>query len=106
MIVVLNFGGQYCHLIARAVRELGVKAEIMQCDAPAAAVAEKKPAGIILSGGPASVYENDAPKIDEEILSLGVPVLGICYGHQLIAKAVGGKVERGKKKEYGKQEIT
>ena len=106
MIVVLNFGAQYCHLIARTVRELGVKAEILLNDATAAQVREKNPDGIILSGGPASVYENGSPQMDKAILALGVPVLGICYGHQLIAKAIGGKVTRGAKKEYGRREIA
>ncbi len=106
MIVVLNFGAQYCHLIARTIRELGVKAEILPHDAPAEEVAGKKPDGIVLSGGPASVYEKNSPKMDGKILELGIPVLGICYGHQLIAKMKGGTVRKGKKKEYGKQEIA
>ncbi len=105
LILVLNFGGQYCHLIARRVRELGVKSEILPFDAPAKDIVAKQPTGIIYSGGPASVYDPGAPHSDPKILSLGIPVLGICYGHQLMALQTGGKVEKGKTKEYGSSKI-
>ena len=106
MIAVLNFGGQTCHLIARRVRELGVYSEVLPFDVSPEKVMELKPDGIILSGGPSSVYEKDAPIIKKEILELGIPVLGICYGLQLIAKILGGNVEKGNLKEFGKKEIT
>jgi GMP synthase (glutamine-hydrolysing) len=106
MIVVINFGGQTCHLIARRVRELGVHSEILPYDVRADKLKKMKVKGIILSGGPSSVYEKGAPHMDAGILKLGIPVLGICYGLQLMAKLVGGKVEAGKLKEYGKQVIT
>ena len=106
MIAVLNFGGQTCHLIARRVRELGVYSEVLPFDVSPEKVMELKPDGIILSGGPSSVYEKDAPIIKKEILELGIPVLGICYGLQLIAEILGGNVEKGNLKEFGKKEIT
>ena len=106
MIAVINFGGQTCHLIARRVRELEVHSEILPHDISASRLKKLKPEGIILSGGPSSVYEHGAPHMDPAILKLGIPVLGICYGLQLMAKLVGGKVEAGKMKEYGKQIIN
>ncbi|MBI5229551.1 glutamine-hydrolyzing GMP synthase [Candidatus Micrarchaeota archaeon] len=104
-ILVLDFGGQYTHLIARRVRELGAYSEILSFDASVEKIQKLKPEGIILSGGPASVYEEGAPFPDKGIFSLGIPVMGICYGHQLIAKMLGGKVEKGGIKEYGKKEL-
>ena len=86
MILVINFGGQYAHLIARRVRELGVKSEIAPFDISASEIKKLSPSGIILSGGPSSVYEDGAPLPDKNLLELGIPVLGICYGLQLIAK--------------------
>ena len=106
MIAVINFGGQTCHLIARRVRELGVYSEIFPHDVSADKVKKANPSGIILSGGPSSVYEQDSPQVDKRLLSLGVPVLGICYGLQLIAHYSNGKVEPGKLKEYGKQMLS
>ena len=103
MILVLNFGGQYAHLIARRVRDLGVYSEILQCDASAEHIKKLNPSGIILSGGPSSVYEKDAPTIDAKILDLGMPVFGICYGLQLIANLKNGKVLGGELKEFGKK---
>ncbi len=105
MILVLNFGGQYCHLIARRVRDLGVYSEILPCDVSLKKIGELKPDGIILSGGPASVYEHNAPTMDGKILRLGIPVLGICYGLQLMGKFVGGTVQGGKLKEFGSKDL-
>ncbi|MBI2660183.1 glutamine-hydrolyzing GMP synthase [Candidatus Woesearchaeota archaeon] len=105
MILVLNFGAQYAHLIARRVRELGVYSEILPCDVSLKEIGKLKPDGIILSGGPASVYEPNSPTMDRKILGLGIPVLGICYGLQLIAKFVGGEVLAGKLKEFGSREL-
>ena len=105
MILVINFGGQYTHLIARRVRELGVYSSIVPYDTTATETKKLAPKGIILSGGPSSVYEKNAPKSDKKILSLGIPILGICYGQQLIAKQLGAKVKPKKIKEYGKKII-
>lgn len=98
-IVVLDTGGQYCHLIARRVRELGVYAEIRPSETPASELRGVR--GMIISGGPASVYDERSPSIDAAALSAGAPVLGICYGLQLIAYALGGRVLPGTKGEYG-----
>jgi len=98
-VVVLDFGGQYAHLIANRIRRLGVYSEIREPDTPAEELKAYK--GIILSGGPQSVYEDESPKCDKAIFALGVPVLGICYGHQLMQHFLGGKVEPGETKEYG-----
>jgi GMP synthase (glutamine-hydrolysing) len=99
-ITVLDAGGQYCHLIARKIRELGVSAEVRPSDTPAAKLAGRK--GIVISGGPASVYEAGSPRIDPQILHLpGAAVLGICYGLQIMAHELGGDVIRGDKGEYG-----
>jgi len=99
--VVVNFGGQYAHLIARRVRELGVYAEVVAPEDAVEAAMREEVRAIILSGGPRSVYEEGAPDLPNEVLSLGKPILGICYGHQLIAKKMGGTVSRGEG-EYGK----
>jgi GMP synthase (glutamine-hydrolysing) len=98
-ITVLDAGGQYCHLIARKVRELGVYAEVRPSDTPAQELASS--GGIIISGGPSSVYESDSPSVDPAIFSQGMPVLGICYGHQLMAHLLDGSVSKGEKGEYG-----
>lgn len=104
-ILVLDFGGQYCHLIARRVREQHVYSEIASGDiSPTEIEAVRKQfniKGIIFSGGPASVYDESAPKPHPEIFSLNIPILGLCYGHQLIAKVFGGEVKRGNTREYG-----
>ncbi len=92
-IVVLDFGSQYAQLIARRVREQNVYCQILRHDITAERLAELAPKGIILSGGPASVYEAGAPRCDHEIFQLGIPVLGICYGMQLSCEALGGKVD-------------
>jgi GMP synthase (glutamine-hydrolysing) len=100
-VLVVDLGAQYAQLIARRVREAHVYSEIVPHDLGAAAVAARRPAGIILSGGPASVYEAGAPQIDPGIFELGVPVLGICYGHQLMARSLGGEVAPTGQREYG-----
>ncbi|MDI7183910.1 glutamine-hydrolyzing GMP synthase, partial [Leptospira santarosai] len=98
-IAVVDFGGQYAHLIASRIRRLGTYTEILSNEEPLSNY--KKYSGIILSGGPESVYEPDSPTIPTEIFELGIPVLGICYGHQLIMKLLGGVVERSGTGEYG-----
>ena len=98
-IIVLDAGGQYCHLIARKVRDLGVYAEVRPSETPAAAIAFAR--GIIISGGPASVYDPGSPTVDAAIFAGGQAVLGICYGQQLMAHLLGGQVRRGEKGEYG-----
>ncbi len=103
MIAVLNFGGQYCHLIARRIRDFGVYSEIYPCNISYEKLKVIKPEGIILSGGPASVYEPLSPHMDKRILDLEIPVLGICYGLQLIAQYENGTVLGGKLKEFGKR---
>ncbi len=100
-ILILDFGSQYTQVIARRVRECNVYSEIVPFHTRAAAIRALKPSGIILSGGPASVYAPKAPQVDKKIYALGVPVLGICYGMQLIAHGLGGKVERSSHREYG-----
>ncbi len=101
-IVILDFGSQYTQVIARRVRECNVYSVILRYDTPARELAALKPKGIILSGGPSSVYSAGAPLPDKALFRLGVPVLGICYGLQLLAQFLGGKVEPGLKREYGK----
>jgi len=105
-VVVLDFGGQYSQLIARRVRECGVFSELLPHHVGAEEVARRKPKGIILSGGPASVYSPEAPPLDPRLLELGVPVLGICYGMQLLAKELGGRVESAEVGEYGRSQLT
>ncbi|MBU1120328.1 glutamine-hydrolyzing GMP synthase [Candidatus Micrarchaeota archaeon] len=106
MIVVMDLGGQYCHLIARKIRELGVKSEIIPFNTSIEKIKRMNPKGIILSGGPNDVNAPDALFPDKGIFSLGIPVLGICYGHQAIAKMLGGRVISGDFKEYGKKIIS
>jgi GMP synthase (glutamine-hydrolysing) len=101
-ILVLDFGSQYTQLIARRVRENRVYSEILPFNAPIDKVKEFNPKGIILSGGPSSIYDPGAPFPDRKIFELGVPVLGICYGMQLMAYIFGGRVTRSKKREYGR----
>ncbi|HZY73179.1 MAG TPA: gamma-glutamyl-gamma-aminobutyrate hydrolase family protein, partial [Edaphobacter sp.] len=105
-IVILDFGSQYTQLIARRIREFNVFSVVLPCTAPLDRVKALKPAGIILSGGPCSVYDADAPAADSAVLSLGVPVLGICYGLQFIVHHLGGKVQAAAAREYGHAEVT
>ncbi len=104
-VLVLDFGGQYNQLIARRVRELGVYCDLLPFDMSIEKIKEYAPIGIIFTGGPNSVYEAGAPDVPAEIFSLGIPVLGICYGCQLIAHKLGGKVAHADTREYGKSEI-
>ncbi len=106
VVIILDFGSQYSLLIARRIRELGVYCEILPCTTLAEKIAERKPAAIILSGGPASVHAPDAPTVDRKLFELGVPVLGICYGMQLLTKLLGGTVVRGEVREYGPARLT
>ena len=101
-IVIVDFGAQYTQLIARRVREAKVFCEVVPYSTPLSDIAAKEPVGVILSGGPASVLDADAPRIDPAIYELGVPVLGICYGMQLTAHTLGGVVERAAQREYGR----
>jgi GMP synthase (glutamine-hydrolysing) len=105
-IVILDFGSQYTQVIARRVRECSVFSTILRYDTPAAQLAALKPRGIILSGGPSSVYSPKAPLPDPAIFDLGIPVLGVCYGVQLMAQFLGGIVQPGQKREYGKALLT
>ncbi len=105
-IVILDFGSQYTQLIARRIRELNVFSAVLPCTASIAEIQAYAPIGIILSGGPCSVYDADAPDADPAILALGLPVLGICYGLQFIAYHLGGKVVSADKREYGHAEVT
>lgn len=101
-VVVLDFGGQYTQLIARRIREQQVFSAILPCTTTVDEIRAYQPAGIVLSGGPSSVYDADAPKCDPAVLNLGIPVLGICYGMQWITHALGGKVEKAHRREYGR----
>jgi len=102
-ITVLDAGGQYCHLIARKVRELGVYAEVAPSETPASSLRDRK--GIVISGGPASVHDPESPTIDPRLLASGTPILGICYGQQLMAHLLGGEVRKGDHGEYGSAQL-
>ena len=104
-VLVVDLGAQYAQLIARRIRECHVYSEIVPHDLPASEMAARRPAGVVLSGGPASVYEEGAPDVDPALFELGVPVLGICYGHQLMARALGGEVAATGRREYGRTEL-
>ena len=104
-IIILDFGSQYCQLIARRIRECHVYSEILPFDTPAEVIAAENPRGIILSGGPASVYAENAPRCDKNIFALDIPILGICYGLQLIIHTLGGKIQRSSAREYGNAEL-
>ena len=104
-VLVLDYGGQYSQLIARRLRECGVFSELLPHDMPLEEVARRKPRGIVLSGGPASVYAEGAPRLDRELLALGVPVMGICYGMQLLVHELGGRVEQAEVGEFGRSDL-
>src|SRR3989338_2775419 len=101
MILIIDFGSQTTHLIGRRIREFGVENKIILPTEALSSIKKYKPKGIILSGGPSSVYAKDGLLPDKKIFTLGIPVLGICYGLQVMAFMLGGKVAQGKKKEYG-----
>jgi GMP synthase (glutamine-hydrolysing) len=105
-IVVIDYGGQYSQLIARRVRDCGVFSELIPHQVALGEISRRKPRGIVLSGGPASVYADGAPRLERGLLDLGVPVLGICYGMQLIVHELGGKVEQAEVGEFGRSELT
>ena len=105
-ILVLDFGSQYTQLIARRTREMHVYCEIQPFDVPIRTIEARRPKGIILSGGPASIYDRESPQCDRAVLSMGIPVLGICYGMQLMAHLLGGKVAGSTRREYGQAMIT
>jgi len=105
-VVVLDFGGQYTQLIARRIREQQVFSSILPCTTSMEELMKLEPVGMVLSGGPSSVYDPEAPKCDPKLLSLGVPVLGICYGMQWIAHTLGGKVEHAERREYGRAQLN
>ena len=104
-IVVLDFGGQYTQLIARRIREQEVFSAILPCNAKLDEIRRYEPIGIVLSGGPSSVYDKDAPVCDPEVLRLGAPVLGICYGMQWMARTLGGDVQKAERREYGRAQL-
>lgn len=108
--VILDFGGQYCHLIARRIREMNVYSEVLSCNVSPSEVEALNSVmnvkGVILSGGPASVWREGSPRLDRRILNIGLPILGLCYGHQLIAHMCGGEVRQGEKREYGTTEVA
>src|SRR5579859_7682730 len=105
-IVILDFGSQYTQLIARRIREQNVFSAVLPCTASIDEIRAYNPIGLVLSGGPCSVYDSDAPPADPAILNLGLPVLGICYGLQFITHHLGGKVRSADKREYGHAEVT
>src|SRR5271155_6263304 len=104
-VLVLDYGGQYSQLIARRVRDCGVFSEMLPHDVPLEEIARRKPRGVILSGGPASVYAPGAPPLERGLLELGVPVMGICYGMQLLVHELGGRVEQAEVGEFGRSEL-
>jgi GMP synthase (glutamine-hydrolysing) len=105
-ILVLDFGSQYTQLIARRIREAHVYSQILPCTAPLATILAYRPQGIVLSGGPSSVYEKKAPAVDKALFDQGIPILGICYGMQLVTHLTGGEVARSKHREYGRADLT
>src|SRR4051812_22678149 len=104
-VLVLDFGGQYSQLIARRIRECGVFSELLRHDVPLDQLEQRRPPGIVLSGGPASVYAEGAPELRTELLELGVPVLGICYGMQAMARELGGRVGRAGGGGFGRTDL-
>ncbi len=105
-ILVLDFGSQYTQLIARRIREAHVYSQILPCTVPLATILAYRPQGIVLSGGPSSVYEKKAPTVSRELFDLGIPILGICYGMQLVTHLSGGQVAKSKHREYGRADLT
>src|SRR5918995_1183154 len=105
-VAVLDFGGQYSQLIARRIRECGVFAELLPHDTAVEAIRARRPAAVVLSGGPASVYEQGAPELRPELLDLDLPVLGICYGMQAMARSLGGRVEAAEAGEFGRTPLS
>jgi GMP synthase (glutamine-hydrolysing) len=105
-VAVLDFGGQYTQLIARRIREQQVFSAVLPCTSSIEEIRKLEPAGIVLSGGPSSVYDADAPKCDPKVLALGIPVLGICYGMQWITHTLGGTVEKAERREYGRAQLS
>lgn len=105
-VLVLDFGGQYSQLIARRIRECGVFSEMLPASAPIERVLERSPKGLVLSGGPASVYDPGAPEFPAELVDLDIPILGICFGMQVMAKALGGRVEAAEAGEFGRTDLT
>ena len=105
-VLVLDFGGQYSQLIARRIRECGVFAELLPHDSDLERIRERRPAALVLSGGPASVYSEGAPELRRELLGLGIPVMGICYGMQAMVHSLGGRVEAAEAGEFGRTELT
>jgi GMP synthase (glutamine-hydrolysing) len=105
-VVVLDFGGQYTQLIARRIREQQVFSAVLPCTSSIEEIRKLEPAGIVLSGGPSSVYDTEAPKCDPKVLALGIPVLGICYGMQWITHTLGGTVEKAERREYGRAQLS
>jgi GMP synthase (glutamine-hydrolysing) len=104
-VVVLDYGGQYSQLIARRLRECGVFSELLPHDVPIEEIVRRRPRGLVLSGGPASVYADGAPRLNRELLELGVPVMGICYGMQLLVHELGGRVEQADVGEFGRSDL-
>ena len=105
-VIVLDFGGQYSHLITRRIRDLSVYAELLPYDKSAKEIESLNPLGIILTGGPSSVYDDNSPKPDPKIFDLNIPILGICYGLQIIVDNMGGSITRTDKREYGKATLS
>ena len=106
LVLVVDFGAQYAQLIARRVREARVYSEIVPHSMPVGEMLAKEPAAVILSGGPSSIYEEGAPRVERALLESGVPVLGVCYGFHAMADALGGTVERTDTAEFGRTEVT
>src|SRR5882724_3618697 len=105
-VVVIDFGGQYTQLIARRVREQQVFSSVLPCTTTPDDIRKFEPVGLILSGGPSSAYDEGAPTCDHAVLSMGIPVLGICYGMHWITKTMGGKVEKAHRREYGSAQLN
>ena len=105
LVIVLDFGGQYNQLIARRVREANVYCEVMPYDTPIDEIMAKNPKGIIFTGGPSVVYEEGAPIVEAKLFELGIPILGICYGAQLMGHILGAQVAKADSREYGKTEL-